>query len=147
VEGVEFFARPGPVGKACMISRGWWNCGASLARNPAAKAFAHHWRSIGPPGIDNTGGFSSGEQATGNPYSGAAIETCCTVAWMALSVDMLRLTGDPRVAMSWSWPPATPRWARSSLRPLVDLQHAQWMVSAKPQPTASCFQARAGTPS
>ena len=46
-------------------------------------AFEHHWRSIRRWDRRNTGGFSSGEQATGNPYAPTAIETCCTVAWMA----------------------------------------------------------------
>ncbi len=62
------------------------------------KAFEHIWRSIRATDVHNTGGFTSAEQAVGNPYDPRAIETCCTVAWMVLSVDMLRLSGDPYVA-------------------------------------------------
>ena len=62
------------------------------------RAFAGIWGSIRDGDRHNSGGFSSGEKATGNPFDRGAIETCCTVAWMALSVDMLRLTGGSTVA-------------------------------------------------
>jgi len=61
-------------------------------------AFERLWSSIADFDRHNNGGFSSGEQAQGNPYHPGAIETCCTIAWLALTVEMLQLTGDPRVA-------------------------------------------------
>lgn len=56
------------------------------------------WRSILASDIHNNGSFTAGEGAVGNPFRPGAIETCCTVSWIALSVDALRLTHDPAVA-------------------------------------------------
>ena len=61
-------------------------------------AFTHIWYSILKGDRHNTGGFTSGERTTGNPYDPRPIETCCTVAWIDMSLDMLRLTGDALVA-------------------------------------------------
>lgn len=62
------------------------------------QSFEHWWWSIVKLDRHNNGGFSSGEQAQGNPYHQGAIETCCTIAWMAMTVDMLKLTGNSVVA-------------------------------------------------
>lgn len=61
-------------------------------------ALHSHWSSIADWDLRNTGGFSSGEQATGNPFEDTAIETCCTIAWSALSIDELRARSDCRTA-------------------------------------------------
>jgi DUF1680 family protein len=96
--------------------------------------------------VHNAGSFSSGEQATGNPYAPGAIETCCTIAWMALSVDMLRLTGDPHVADELE---------RSTYNGALGAQHpsGRWWTYNTPMDGAReasahsiVFQARAGTP-
>jgi len=62
------------------------------------KAFEHFYWSIVKYDRHNTGGFSSGEQARGNPYDPRVIETCATIAWITLNVDMLRLTGNSAIA-------------------------------------------------
>jgi DUF1680 family protein len=62
------------------------------------RAFQQIWHSIRDRDRHNTGGFSSLEEATGNPYDPRPIETCATIAWMALTLDMLRMTADSRVA-------------------------------------------------
>ncbi|MCC7491251.1 MAG: glycoside hydrolase family 127 protein [Fimbriimonadaceae bacterium] len=61
-------------------------------------ALLNLWHSIRALDVHHTGGFTTGEQAVGDPYAGGAIETCCTVAWMALTADVLHLTADPRAA-------------------------------------------------
>ncbi|MEP7366303.1 MAG: beta-L-arabinofuranosidase domain-containing protein [Acidobacteriota bacterium] len=70
-----------------------------LTAEPRYKtAFTHIWNSMLVGDRHNTGGFSSGEKATGNPYDPKTIETCSTVAWIDMSIDMLRLTGNSHVA-------------------------------------------------
>jgi DUF1680 family protein len=51
----------------------------------------------------NSGGITSGEGFTGSPYKQEAIETCCTVAWTAFSVDLLRITGNSGIVDEIEW--------------------------------------------
>lgn len=62
------------------------------------EAFTRIWHSIRIHDRRATGGFTSHEEAKGNPWDPRFIETCGTVAWSILGVDMLRLTDDPLVA-------------------------------------------------
>ncbi|MBO4356368.1 MAG: glycoside hydrolase family 127 protein [Clostridia bacterium] len=56
------------------------------------------WWSLLKTDVHNTGGWSTNEIVTGNPYNNGTIETCCTVAWMAFSSDYLKITKNPYVA-------------------------------------------------
>jgi len=58
------------------------------------KATKQIWKSILKTDVHNSGGFSSGEGACGDPYNLGAIETCCSVAWAAFSIDYYNLTKD-----------------------------------------------------
>jgi DUF1680 family protein len=56
------------------------------------RAFERVWWSIVEGDRHNNGGFSSGERATGNPYTPGVIESCGTIAWIATSVEMLKVS-------------------------------------------------------
>ena len=60
----------------------------------------------------NTGGITSGEGFTGSPYNPGAIETCCTVAWTAFSIDVLRMTGNSLVADEIELAHSTALWVQ-----------------------------------
>lgn len=98
LEGVEFYNMPKPRWESLHPIMALAELYRITGENQYRQAFENIWWSIVQNDRHNNGGFSSGEKATGNPYDFGAIETCCTIAWMALSVEMLKLTKNPIVA-------------------------------------------------
>jgi len=96
--GKEFFQTPKPRWESLHPILGLAELHYLTGDPRCRDAFTRLWRSMVSTDRHNTGGFTAGEQAQGNPYHQGAIETCCCIAWLALTVDMLRLTGDPLVA-------------------------------------------------
>jgi uncharacterized protein len=98
LQGIPFFETRKPRWESLHAVQGIFELYRITADAKYAKAYQNLWWGILQHDRHNSGGFSSGEQACGNPYDPRPIETCCTVAWMALTTDMLRLTGDSYVA-------------------------------------------------
>jgi DUF1680 family protein len=98
LQGLDFYRTPKPRWESLHDLQGLVELYRITGDDQYRRAFIQHWTSIRNYDRHPDGGFTTGEQAIGNPYSEGAIETCCTIAWMALSVDMLRLTADPAVA-------------------------------------------------
>lgn len=98
LEGVEFFQTPKPRWESLHPIMALAELYRITGEDQYRQAYGQIWWSIVKLDRHNNGGFSSGEQATGNPFHLAAIESCCTIAWTAMSVEMLKLTGNPLVA-------------------------------------------------
>ncbi|MFP4282930.1 MAG: beta-L-arabinofuranosidase domain-containing protein [Opitutales bacterium] len=96
--GTEYHAMPNPRWEALhqvmAFADLFWITGEERYR----EAFSRIWWSIVKLDRHNNGGFSSGESAVGNPYALSPIETCCTIAWSALTVEMLKMEASPLAA-------------------------------------------------
>ncbi|MCG3198419.1 MAG: hypothetical protein GHCLOJNM_02919 [bacterium] len=92
--GIDFYRIPRPRWESLHDLQGLVELYRITGNEDYKTAFVNLWRSIAKFDRHNTGGFSTGEQAIGNPYTPGAIETCCTTAWAALSTDMLQLSGE-----------------------------------------------------
>ena len=98
LRGVEFYQTPKPRWESLHPMLGLAELYRITGDASYRQAQLHWWWSIFRTDIHNYGGFSTNEQAVGNPFQSGSIETCCTVAWMTLSVEALRLSGDSRIA-------------------------------------------------
>ena len=96
--GKEFFRTPRPRWESLHALQGMVELYRITGDETFRTAFLHHWASMRRFEYRNTGGFSSGERATGNPYKNDAIETCCVVAFEEVMIDALRLTGMSTIA-------------------------------------------------
>jgi DUF1680 family protein len=98
LQGKDFYQTPRPrwesLHAVMALPELYWITG----REDFRRAYEHIWWNLVKLERHNNGGFSSDEQARGDPYHQGAIETCCNVAWLALSVEMLRLSGASVVA-------------------------------------------------
>lgn len=98
LEGREFFRTPRPRWESLHSLQGMVELFEITGEEPYRRSFLNHWASIRRFDLRNTGGFSSGERATGNPFRNDAIETCCVIAWQAVMIDALRLSGISLIA-------------------------------------------------
>ena len=96
--GEEFFRTPRPRWESLHSLQGMTELYRITGDETFRTAFLNHWASIRRFDYRNTGGFSSGEAASGNPYPNSGIETCCVVAWQEVMMDALQLTGNATIA-------------------------------------------------
>jgi DUF1680 family protein len=144
--GTPFYRTPRPRWESLQCLEGLAELYRVTGDADYRTALVNHWESIRRYDRHNTGAFSTNEAAVGSPYRNGSIETCCTVAWMALTIDVLTLTGDPTAADELEW---------SLFNAMLGAQHpsGRWWTYDTPmdgQRVASAhaivFQARAGTP-
>lgn len=96
--GVDFYRIPLPRWESLHCLQGLYELYLITGEETYKDALLHYWHSIRRTDVHNAGSFSTHERAIGNPFMPGAIETCCTVSWMVLSVDALRLSHDSFIA-------------------------------------------------
>ena len=96
--GLEYYQCPKPRWESLHIIQGIAAFGRATGDEALEQVAEQIFTSILHTDIHNTGGFSTDEQAVGNPYTNGNIELCCVIAYNALACDMLYRTGDSRIA-------------------------------------------------
>jgi DUF1680 family protein len=143
---VPFYKTPKPRWESLHAIQGLVELYRITGNEDYKTAFVNLWHSIALNDVHNTGAFSTGEGALGSPYRSGSIETCCQVAWTYMTLDMLYLTGDSRVADELE---------RGFWNAILGYQHplGRWCTYDTPmngKRAASAhsivFQARPGTP-
>lgn len=99
-DGVPYHQLPGsgPRWESLHIVEGFEKLYEATGEEQYKRALLSLWDSVRRYDRHPSGAFSSDEGASGSIYGGGSIETCCSVAWMALTIDALRMTGDPTCA-------------------------------------------------
>ncbi|MBR4206007.1 MAG: glycoside hydrolase family 127 protein [Clostridia bacterium] len=96
--GSEFYQSPLPRWEALHTIMTLGTLWEATGEGKYYTALEDIWWSIAKTDRHNDGGFTSGEAACGDPYNRGAIETCCTVAWMALTTEYLSMSKNPVAA-------------------------------------------------
>jgi len=144
--GVEYFRMPKPRWESLHAVQGLGELYRMTGDTRYRDALVSIWSSISRLDIHNSGSFSTNEGAVGNPFQQGSIETCCTVAWTALCIDVLEFTRDPKVA---------DRLELALYNAIMGYQHpsGRWStyntpMDGKREASAHTivFQSRAGTP-
>ncbi len=143
---VPFYRTPKPRWESLHAIQGLVEFYRITGKEEYRTAFTNLWHSIAVHDVHNTGAFSTGEGAVGSPHRSGSIETCCQVAWTHMTLDMLYLTGDSRIADELE---------RGFWNAILGYQHpsGRWCTYDTPtngKRAASAhsivFQARPGTP-
>lgn len=98
LQGHDMYEFPGNRWESAHDFQGMLDMYLLTGHKQFLNAFTNIWYSIEKGDRHNTGGFTSGERTTGDPYQPGAIETCSTVAWMDMSIDFLKLTANSLIA-------------------------------------------------
>ena len=97
LSGMEFYQCPKPRWESLHVIMGIAEMYRATGEERYLEGAKQIFFSILKTDVHNTGGFSTREQAVGNPYESGAIETCCVLAYNALGSQLLELTGDNRI--------------------------------------------------
>eukprot|EP01050_Picozoa_sp_SAG11_P042106 SAG11_NODE_19228_length_471_cov_1.112903_1_plen_124_part_01 len=89
VQGREFYQGASTRWEALCGVMGFAELHLATGDADCATAFNQIWWSICEHERHNHGGVLSNEAAVGSPYATGSVETCCTVTWGAMCVEML----------------------------------------------------------